>query len=360
MRLTIAFFAFTAIAVAADAPLLLQKPTLSKTHIVFAYAGDLWSVPRDGGDAVRLTSGAGIETDPAFSPDGTRIAFTGEYDGNVDVVRRSRVGRRAETAHLAPGAPITSWAGRPTASASSSVRREPRTRVSREMFTVPAEGGVEEKLPLPTGYEASMSADGESIAYEPTGKAFTMWKRYRGGQTARIWLARLSDSTVTKVPRTNSNDFNPMWAGDRVYLPLGPQRAGHALLLRRENQGRARGDPEPGPRSEVRLAWTGRDCLRAVRRDFSLRPEVRQDEARVHSGAGRSAGTAHEVGRRRAAAGLAGRFAERRARRLYRPRRGHHRARGEGRSSQPDQYAGSHGARAAVVAGRQEHRVPLR
>jgi tricorn protease len=71
----------TTLATAADEPLLLQKPTLNKTHIVFAYAGDLWSVPRDGGDAVRLTSGTGIETDAAFSPDGTRIAFTGEYDG---------------------------------------------------------------------------------------------------------------------------------------------------------------------------------------------------------------------------------------------------------------------------------------
>src|ERR1017187_4311337 len=86
------------------------------------------------------------------------------------------------------------------------------------MFTIPAEGGVEEKLPLPCGYQASISPDGQSIAYEPTGKAFLMWKKYRGGQTARIWLARLSDSTMTKVPRTNSNDFNPMWAPDRVYF----------------------------------------------------------------------------------------------------------------------------------------------
>ena len=84
MRLLFAFLTLTVLA-AADEPLLLQKPTLSKTEIVFAYAGDLWSVPRDGGDAVRLTSGAGVETDPAFSPDGTLVAFTGEYDGNVDV-----------------------------------------------------------------------------------------------------------------------------------------------------------------------------------------------------------------------------------------------------------------------------------
>src|SRR4029078_9900812 len=66
-------------------PLLLQKPTLSRTQIAFVYAGDLWTVPREGGDAQRLTSGAGTETNPIFSPDGSTIAFTGEYDGNVDV-----------------------------------------------------------------------------------------------------------------------------------------------------------------------------------------------------------------------------------------------------------------------------------
>ena len=66
-------------------PLLPQNPTLNRTHIVFSYAGDLWKVPRDGGEAVRLTSGIGVESEPYFSPDGALIAFTGEYDGNVDV-----------------------------------------------------------------------------------------------------------------------------------------------------------------------------------------------------------------------------------------------------------------------------------
>src|SRR5262245_19776591 len=216
MRL-IALFALCAAAIAADEPLLLRKPTLSKTHIVFGYAGDLWSVPRAGGDAVRLTSGAGSETDPAFSPDGSRIAFTGEYDGNIDVFvipAQGGVPKRL-TWHPAPDR-VLGWSpdGKRIVFTSS------RTAYSRfnEMFTIPADGGVEDKLPLPTGYEASLSPDGQSIAYEPTGRAFAMWKNYRGGQTTRIWLARLSDSTITKVPRTNSNDFNPMWAGDRVYF----------------------------------------------------------------------------------------------------------------------------------------------
>src|SRR2546428_14133627 len=69
----------------ADKTLLLRNPTLSKTHIVFEYAGDLWLVGREGGEANRLTSGGGTESDPQFSPDGTLVAFTGEYDGNVDV-----------------------------------------------------------------------------------------------------------------------------------------------------------------------------------------------------------------------------------------------------------------------------------
>ena len=217
MRLILAFIACTAILAAADEPLLLQKPTLSRTHIVFAYGGDLWSVPREGGDAVRLTSGTGDETDPAFSPDGKQIAFTAEYDGNVDVfvVPASGGVPKRLTWHPAPDR-VLGW----TPDGKRIIFTSPRTAYSRfnELFTVPVEGGVEEKLPLPSGYQASMSPDGQSIAYEPIGKAFVMWKKYRGGQTARIWLARLSDSTVTKVPRTNSNDFNPMWAGERVYF----------------------------------------------------------------------------------------------------------------------------------------------
>src|ERR1700759_1497109 len=66
-------------------PLLMRNPTVSKTQIVFSYAGDLWIVSREGGSAERLTNGAGNETSPIFSPDGRWIAFTGEYDGNVDV-----------------------------------------------------------------------------------------------------------------------------------------------------------------------------------------------------------------------------------------------------------------------------------
>src|SRR5690348_14789659 len=69
----------------ADDKILAQHPTLSKTRIVFSFAGDLWSVPREGGNAIHLTASPGTESNPFFSPDGSMIAFSGEYDGNVDV-----------------------------------------------------------------------------------------------------------------------------------------------------------------------------------------------------------------------------------------------------------------------------------
>src|SRR5215210_5722834 len=83
---TLLLLALSSIGLAqADKPMLLQKPTLSNTQIVFVYAGDLWIVGREGGTAERLTTGTGTETNPMFSPDGSMIAFTGQYDGNVDV-----------------------------------------------------------------------------------------------------------------------------------------------------------------------------------------------------------------------------------------------------------------------------------
>jgi tricorn protease len=258
MRLITFFLTLAAICLAADEPLLLQKPTLSGTHIVFVYAGDLWSVPRAGGDAVRLTSGTGNETDPEFSPDGTRIAFTGEYDGNVDafVIPASGGVPKRLTWHPAPDR-VLGW----TPDGKRVVFSSTRTAYSRfaEMFSISTEGGVEEKLPLPTGYEASFSPDGQSIAYEPTGSAFAMWKKYRGGRTTRVWLARLSDSAVTKVPRTNSNDFNPMWAGDRVYFLS--DRNGPVTLFYYDIKTKAVREAIPNQGLDLKSAGLGPDAI---------------------------------------------------------------------------------------------------
>src|SRR5262249_126512 len=86
------------------------------------------------------------------------------------------------------------------------------------LFTVALDGGLEEELPLPMGFEGSYSEDGSQLAYVPLGRAFTAWKRYRGGRTTPVWIASLATSRIEKVPRQNSNDFNPMWAAGKVWF----------------------------------------------------------------------------------------------------------------------------------------------
>ena len=198
-------------------PLLAQQPALGATQIVFVFGGDLWSVPRQGGDARRLTVGVGLESDPVFSPDGRWIAFTGEYDGNTDVFVMAAEGGvpRRLTWHPAPDRAL-GW----SRDGSRILFSSPRDSYSNfaQLFLVHVDGGFEERLPLPTGYEGGFSSDGGRLAYVPLPRAFDVWKRYRGGRATPIWIADLSTSRVEKLPRTNSNDFAPMWIDSRIFF----------------------------------------------------------------------------------------------------------------------------------------------
>ena len=196
---------------AQDQPLLANNPTLSRTHIAFVYAGDLWTVPRSGGDAVRLTTGIGTETRPFFSPDGTTLAFSAEYDGNLDVYTVPVTGGVPRRLTHHPGTDIvTGWTPDGKRIMFSSSRISENARYSR-LFSIAADGVFPEPLPLPMADEGAMSPDGARIAYVPIPRAFNIWKRYRGGQATPVWIAKLADSTIERVPRADSNDFNPMW-----------------------------------------------------------------------------------------------------------------------------------------------------
>jgi len=200
-----------------NGPLLLQEPSVSATQLVFAFAGDLWIAPRAGGEAKRLTTGTGVESGPSFSPDGKWVAFTGQYDGNTDVFVVSAEGGvpKRLTYHPSPDV-AAGW----TPDGKKVLFSSNRNSYSRfaELYLADLNGGLEEKLPLPAGYDGSFAADGKHLAYVPMGRAFSAWKRYRGGMTTPIWLADLSTSKVEKIPRDNSNDYCPMWVGDKVYF----------------------------------------------------------------------------------------------------------------------------------------------
>src|SRR6266516_72969 len=64
---------------------MLRSPSISGNQIAFAYANNVWIVDRNGGTARRLTSFQGQTENPKLSPDGSQVAFSAMYGGNVDV-----------------------------------------------------------------------------------------------------------------------------------------------------------------------------------------------------------------------------------------------------------------------------------
>jgi len=70
---------------AMDDARLMRFPDINKNLVAFVYAGDIWTVDANGGDAKRLTSHKGLELFPKISPDGQWIAFSAEYSGSRQV-----------------------------------------------------------------------------------------------------------------------------------------------------------------------------------------------------------------------------------------------------------------------------------
>src|SRR5438132_5705743 len=199
---------------------LLAQPAISKTHIAFIYAGDLWVADLDGKNVRRLTADEGVESNPAFSPDGTLIAFTAQYDGNLDVYVMPVTGGVPTRLTWHPGPDIVQGF---TPDGSAVLFTSPRavfTGRYAQLFTVPVKGGIEEPLKLPNAFRAIYSPDGSRLAYNPLYDAFTEWKHYRGGTNSTIWFYNFSDNSSEKLPQPESraNDVEPMWIGDTIYF----------------------------------------------------------------------------------------------------------------------------------------------
>jgi tricorn protease len=216
--IAVLLLAFAPFAMAAgNPPLLLQTPTLSRTQIAFAYGDEIWIAPREGGAAQVLVGGNGLASDPRFSPDGSLVAYTGDDDGIQSVYVVPAAGGEPRRLTWYPGRnDVVGWT--PDGKSVLFVSHRYSNTDSDMLFTVPLTGGLPQPLPLSMAEYGSYSPDGSHIAYSPVFQWEPDWKGYRGGQTTPIWIARLSDSSVVKIPRNNSNDRDPMWVGDTVYF----------------------------------------------------------------------------------------------------------------------------------------------
>jgi tricorn protease len=154
---------------------------------------------------------------PRFSPDGSRIAFTGNYDGNSDIYIIPAAGGSPEriTFHPADDRVIEWGADGRILFASSRTSEKDRFN---KLFRVAPAGGLPEELPLPFGEFGSVAPDGRTLAYTHHTGDFRTWKRYRGGFTTDIWLFDLESKTSRKLPGAHSTDTQPLWHGTTLYF----------------------------------------------------------------------------------------------------------------------------------------------
>ncbi len=226
----------TAPAVAIDTgdTLMLTDPATNGREVAFSYAGDLWICPVEGGAARRLTSYAGQESSPRFSPDGQTIAFSGEYDGNVDVYVMPAAGGEPQRLTWHPGEDrVQGWTPDGEAVLFTSARGV-HTRRWTQLLRIGLDGGLPEALPAPSVDEGCLDATGRLLAYNPIRQAFREWKNYRGGTASRIWVLDLQDLKVDQVaqPEGRCNDVAPMWVGGDLYF-LSDRDGEFNLFVRR-------------------------------------------------------------------------------------------------------------------------------
>ena len=196
---------------------VMRYADVSGDQIVFTYEDDLWLVSIPGGEAHRITSHPGREISAKFSPDGSLLAFTGDYDGKGNVyVMNARGGIPKRLTYHPSGGTVTGWTPDGLNVVFSSNREAPM--FSSELYQIPAKGGMPVKLPVDRGSLASFSPDGNSLAYNRFGRHTRTWKRYEGGNAQDIWVADFNTGEITRITDWTGSDQFPMWGEGAIYF----------------------------------------------------------------------------------------------------------------------------------------------
>ncbi|PYL53251.1 MAG: protease [Verrucomicrobia bacterium] len=210
---------------------LLRFPTTNGSQIVFCYAGELYTVAKDGGTARRLTSGPGYTSFARFSPDGTQIAFTSEYDGNREVyvmpaeggtpkrlTTSATLGRDDVSDRMGPNNIVMAWENTKPLIVFRS-RMKSFNDFIGSLFTVGLDSELPQQLPVPRGGFVSFSPDDSKMAYNRVFREFRTWKHYRGGMADDIWIYDFNTGATENVTNNPAQDICPMWGPDnKIYF----------------------------------------------------------------------------------------------------------------------------------------------
>jgi len=208
---------------------LLRFPDIHESTVVFCYGGDIWKASANGGTAIRLTAHVGQELFPKFSPDGKWIAFTGQYDGDEQVyIMPADGGMPKQLTYYPARGPLAprwgydnqvyGWTPDGKKILFRSLRDANGGSVETALYTVGTEGGLPEKLPMPSSGAGDFAPDADKIVYAPLFRDFRTWKRYEGGWAQELYIFDIKTFDAKKIAGSKRTERDPMWIGDAIYF----------------------------------------------------------------------------------------------------------------------------------------------
>ena len=214
-----------------DTTRLLRFPATNDRQIVFCYAGELYTVAKEGGTARRLTSGPGYSSFPRFSADGTQLAFTSQYDGNTEVyvmpgeggvpkrlTTTATLGRDDISDRMGPNNIVMTWENTKPLVVFRS-RMKTFNSFIGSLFTVGPDAELPQQLPVPRGGFVSFSPDDSKMAFNRVFREFRTWKHYRGGMADDVWIFDFKTGATQNLTNNEAQDICPMWSADnRIYF----------------------------------------------------------------------------------------------------------------------------------------------
>ncbi len=208
---------------------LPRFPQPTGDRIVFVADGNVWSVGKNGGEAVRLTSAQGQDMFPRASPDGRWIAYTETSRAGTDIwiVPAAGGAARRLTFHPAseagtggrhgPDNMVVTWTNN-SKSIVFMTKRDQWNGQVWNLYKVSVDGGAATPMPIDGAVGlASFAPDGHTIAYNRIFRNFRTWKRYNGGLAQQVFTYDFDSKALTQITNWSGTNTSPMWYGRKIY-----------------------------------------------------------------------------------------------------------------------------------------------
>ena len=226
-------------------PLWMRYPAISPdgSTIVFAYKGDIYSVPSQGGEARQLTTNAAFDSYPIWSPDGKKIAFASNREGSMDVyVINANGGAPTRlTTNSGSELPVAfkdndhvlfSANVMPTAQSNLFASRE-----FSQVYEVSTQGGRPKLYSVLPMENISINAKGQVLYHDCKGYEDKWRKHHTSPITRDIWM--LDGGKYQKLTSFKGEDRNPVWAQDgQSFYYLSEQNGSFNVYHRNVDSGK--------------------------------------------------------------------------------------------------------------------------